>query len=645
MLCFNVSNWILLIKQSSLKNYVHPEKFCDFFCIKAMSKSQFSYNCLAMKASRNLVVNWKSLEGAAQGRRKLHLRSSCNGYFTCPLLKICLHADFKSCRGLRKHINKKHPWYFYFDRQPDVKKENMLADVETTRRKAFTARKPAFTLEDGIGLSFLQWLTTSCGGGKTHKEAVQIGKRGMKFFMQALGNNEDGKELTYEFVDCCLGSANIIMSFLKTLEESWKMSSSGALNYVKAISDMIDFRKANGISDTTLRCFTVTEVYLRRAKENFRKRKNVECTRNLDLETLIAKDSWATIEEMEQVIPFHLNQYRRTIENCSSNGIVTKTDLVFCTRFITALLFLRVKCTRPMTFQFLTVEMVEKAKINDGFIDQTEFKTATQYLFDTLIFTNDVLDVIDLYITHVRPRLTPSCNYLLVSATGTQFQSLTNAMTMIVHQAIKKYINPTRYRQIIETESSDRLTIEEQQYISEDQKHSSQVAKIYYKKKQSRQVAIEGKRCMDKMTKECRNQSDGLMDMFNNMTNNVFDPQVLHKSRQIIEGECTIVSDRPSCSKEMDVDPYQPVDNLNDSTDFVTINTEPQKNISKHKTGKNVKFTVEEDEYLNIGIHKYGRKSWASILRDESFNFHKTRTRDSLRVRADSAAFRKKFIV
>ena len=129
--------------------------------------------------------------------------------------------------------------------------------------------------------------------------------------MQALGNNEDGKELTYEFVDCCLGSANIIMSFLKTLEESWKLSSSGALSYVKALSDMIDFRKANGISDTTLRCFTVTEVYLRRAKENLRKRKNVECTRNLDLETLIAKDSWATIEEMEQVIPYHLNHYKR----------------------------------------------------------------------------------------------------------------------------------------------------------------------------------------------------------------------------------------------------------------------------------------------------------------------------------------------
>ena len=174
-----------------------------------------------MKVSRNIVVNWKSLGGAAQGRRKLKLRSNCKGSFTCPILKICLHTDFKSSRGLRKHINMKHPWYFYFDRQPEVKKENMQEDVGPIRRKAFTAKKPDFSLEEGIGFSFLQWLMTSCGGGKNRKEALQIGRRSMKFFMKALGNHEEGNELTYDFVDCCLGSANIIISFLQTLEETW----------------------------------------------------------------------------------------------------------------------------------------------------------------------------------------------------------------------------------------------------------------------------------------------------------------------------------------------------------------------------------------------------------------------------------------
>jgi len=77
---------------------------------------------------------------------------------------------------------------------------------------------------------------------------------------------------------------------------------------------MVDFRKANGVPDITLRCYTVTEVYLRRAKENLRKKKNFECNRTLDLETLIARDSWATIEELEEVIPFHIKAFKTVLQ-------------------------------------------------------------------------------------------------------------------------------------------------------------------------------------------------------------------------------------------------------------------------------------------------------------------------------------------
>ena len=54
-----------------------------------------------------------------------------------------------------------------------------------------------------------------------------------------------------------------------------------------------------------------------------------------------------------------------------------------------------------MTFQYLTVDMIEKAKKSDGFIDQTEFKTSTTYLFDTLIFTKDVIEITDMYIEYI----------------------------------------------------------------------------------------------------------------------------------------------------------------------------------------------------------------------------------------------------
>ena len=53
-------------------------------------------------------------------------------------------------------------------------------------------------------------------------------------------------------------------------------------------------------------------------------------------------------------------------------------------------------------------------------------------------------------------------------------------------------MNPTRYRQVIETESCENLELEECTWISEDQKHSSQVAKMHYHKKRSREVALKG---------------------------------------------------------------------------------------------------------------------------------------------------------
>ena len=332
-----------------------------------------------MPRSRRLQVNWKALVGAAHGKRMLKLRANEHELFTCPV-RLCLHGDFKSCRGLRKHINMKHPWYYYFDKQPEVKREDMV-DIAPAPKRASTASKPSFSLDEGIGQDFLIWLGTSCGGGKNNRESRQIGKRAMKYFMHVMGNNEDGKELSNEFIDCCLSSASIFISFLRTIENEWKIGPSGGLNYVKSISDFIDFRKACGVTDNTLRCFTVVEVYLRRATENLRKRKNFECNRNLDLETLIARNSWATLEEMEAVVPFHMKKFKLIINKCSDSEearFLTKGELVFCIRFITTLLFLRVKCSRPMTYQFLTVDMVNKARNNGGFVDQKEFKTASR---------------------------------------------------------------------------------------------------------------------------------------------------------------------------------------------------------------------------------------------------------------------------
>ena len=87
----------------------------------------------------------------------------------------------------------------------------------------------------------------------------------------------------------------------------------------------------------------------------------------------------------------------------------------------------------------------------------------------------------------------------LNAITCLQFQKLTDLLSVLVFQAIGKYIHPTRYRQIIETESVNKLDLEEQRVVSEDQKHCSNVARVHYQKLRSRDVALKGRTCMGKL--------------------------------------------------------------------------------------------------------------------------------------------------
>ena len=58
--------------------------------------------------------------------------------------------------------------------------------------------------------------------------------------------------------------------------------------------------------------------------------------------------------------------------------------------------------------------------------------------------------------------------------------------------------------------------------ISENQKHSSTVAKMFYRKKQSRSVAIEGKRCMEKMVGDlCKDTTSDIMNVFDSINNDL----------------------------------------------------------------------------------------------------------------------------
>ena len=224
-----------------------------------------------MMSKKMLHIDWKSVDGAAVKKRMLKFVRNDEGLFPCPVL-TCLHLGFKSDRGARKHVNTVHPWYLFFDQQPLIDRSDFEVR-DKVRRKSTTHNIPAYSLTEGIGKEFLDWLQTPCGGGKTAKQAVQSGRRAMKFLMASVGESEVDKHLNEDFIDCCLGSPSIVINFFKISTEVWKITSSAALNYMKSVSDLVDWRKSNGVSDNVLRSFAVSEVYIRRGKDNLSKKK------------------------------------------------------------------------------------------------------------------------------------------------------------------------------------------------------------------------------------------------------------------------------------------------------------------------------------------------------------------------------------
>ena len=157
------------------------------------------------------------------------------------------------------------------------------------------------------------------------------------------------------------------------------------------------------------------------------------------------------------------------------------------------------KGSHPMTYQYLMVDTIATAKEKGGFTDQKTFKTTGKYGFDSLILTDSNMHVLNGCISYIRLLLKPKCNFVLVNRNGGQHGKLGEIMNKLVFDAIGKYIHPTSYRQIVETESVNQLTSEEQRILSEDQKHSSAVAKVHYQKHRSREVALKGHESLQKL--------------------------------------------------------------------------------------------------------------------------------------------------
>ena len=170
---------------------------------------------------------------------------------------------------------------------------------------------------------------------------------------------------------------------------------------------------------------------------------------------------------------------------------------------------------------------------------------------------------------------------------------------------IGKYIHPTRYQQIVETQSLNQLTSSEQKILSEDQKHSSAVAKIHYEKQRSHEVAVKGHKCLQKLQGSKGSEVD----------EDVRTRFGVSKSASATSVE----------NGEIEIPPQARTDDP------------PVEHVHLHSQGKLrcvLKFKSNEDDFLKKEMDRHGFGQWTAILRDPDFKFQEGRTADSQKKRA-----------
>ena len=232
--------------------------------------------------------------------------------------------------------------------------------------------------------------------------------------------------------------------------------------------------------------------------------------------------------------------------------------------------------------------------------------------------------------------MNPKSDYLLINTKGAQFTKLTEAMGKLVYEAIGKYVNPTRYRQIIETESSENLEQHEREWVTEDQKHSSKVARVCYQKRKSRDVALKGEICLKKLKGEegvqveksllCLLSDDELEKEFSQSSNILDDDTLKHDT--VGSGSSSIECDEHESNVNLQLQASNKKFKLETTGNAEKRASRSHENKSsrgqfqnKDVTKKKISFTPEEDENLQKGSEQYGRGNWTCIWRDPDLKF------------------------
>ena len=125
------------------------------------------------------------------------------------------------------------------------------------------------------------------------------------------------------------------------MKNDWKLGHSGRLSYLNDLHDLMDFRKFSGPPGNVLCDFAITDIYIKRAKCLVSRNMRVQSIKDHDVDSLEGKGNWASIEELQTVIPFHREHFEDILNRCkeSSSSIIIRIN--FCNTLFSCISFHR----------------------------------------------------------------------------------------------------------------------------------------------------------------------------------------------------------------------------------------------------------------------------------------------------------------
>ena len=124
--------------------------------------------------------------------------------------------------------------------------------------------------------------------------------------------------------------------FIDYLQEECKLGHGGRLGYIDASTELIEFRKVNNASDGLIRKLSASELYMKRAHKTVAKIMRLQWTQDLDVESLHARGYCESMEELLEVVSFHLPRYdkKKNLKTCQNDpGKVNPSHLKFAIKF------------------------------------------------------------------------------------------------------------------------------------------------------------------------------------------------------------------------------------------------------------------------------------------------------------------------